>query len=161
MTRKKEDLIPNRLRALISGFVIQRLQIAQKKIPAIINGNLYFFNLIFDFVHRTRPDRKGTAQSRRPTTAAPWASSWCTTSQTKSPSTACTTGEALLLSPPLPPPRVFSKNFYDLKAVSFQKHLNQSLKRRFMWLLDNSPQVQVTLCCCKLATLLQRKTKFE
>ena len=50
------------------------------------------------FVSRTRRDRSVTAPSPRPTTAAPWASSSCTTSPMRSPSTPSRTGEWLLRS---------------------------------------------------------------
>lgn len=42
---------------------------------------------------RTRPGRSGTAPSPPPTTVGPWASSSCTTSPTRNPSTPCRTGE--------------------------------------------------------------------
>ena len=43
---------------------------------------------------RTQPARRGTGPSPRRTTAAPWASSWCMTSPTRSRLAPCRTGEA-------------------------------------------------------------------
>ncbi len=59
----------------------------------VFNNNNNFFRVLFVASLRTPPVKSGTAPSPPPTTVGPWDSSSCTTSQVRSPSAACTTGQ--------------------------------------------------------------------
>jgi len=83
-------------------------------------------------VCRTQPARSATGPSPRPTTAAPWASSSCTTSPTRSPSAPCRTGE----SPEQPglvfvlDPLCMSMSSLVLWGVSnYHEHQNQGSRK--------------------------------
>ena len=79
------------------------------------------------FCHRIRLARRGIGPSQRPTTAAPWASSSCMTSPTRSPSLAFRTGEIKLAS--------FRLSLFWPVTVSAECLLKLTQSESLLWLM--------------------------